>query len=239
MSAALLSPVIPSRLAQPASGVPPLEAGDTLTRAEFHRRYLAMPNIKKAELIEGIVHMPSPTKLKRHGIPHGQVNTWLGFYEAHTVGVEAASNATVLLDLSNEYQPDVFLRIAPKCGGQTKDTEDDYVTGAPELVVEIASSSASTDMNQKKRVYLRNGVREYLVWLTRENKIVWWSLKDSDYSPFEPDEHGIIRSEVFPGLWLNTTAILSGDKAAVLTTLQSGLATDEAIAFRAQLSATG
>jgi len=152
-----------------------------------------------------------------------------------TPGTGAASNATVLLDLTNELQPDAFLRIAPAHGGQSKDTDDDYVTGDPELVIEIASSSASNDMNQKKRAYLRNGVCEYLVWLTRENRIVWWGLKDSDYQPLIPDDQGILRSEVFPGLWLNSEAILNGDMAAVLRTLQQGLNTEEAIAFREKL----
>ncbi len=239
MSAVVVTPVIPSRLAQPASDLPPLEQGDTLTRAEFHRRYSAMPGVKKAELIEGTVHMPSPTKYLRHGKPHSQIGTWLGVYEASMAGTEGGSNATVLLDLTNELQPDAFLRIAPAHGGQTKDTDDDYVTGAPELVIEIASSSASTDMNQKKRAYLRNGVCEYLVWLTRENRIVWWALKDSDYQPLIPDDLGIMRSEVFPGLWLNTTAILAGDMASVLSTLQQGLNTEDSVAFRAKLGSQG
>lgn len=234
MTAAVIPPVMPSR--QPlAEEVPPLEQGDTLTRAEFHRRYSAMPKVKKAELIEGVVHMPSPTKYKRHGKPHGQISTWLGVYEAATEGVEFASNTTVFLDLANELQPDVILRIAPEYGGQTKDTEDDYLTGAPELVVEVASSSASTDMNQKKRAYLRNGVREYLVWLTRENRIVWWTLKDSDYQPLAADEQGVLRSEVFPGLWLDTAALLGGDMAKVLDTLRQGMDSVEAQAFRSGL----
>ena len=40
----------------------PLENGDRLTRAEFERRYAAMPRLKKAELIEGIVYVPSPVR---------------------------------------------------------------------------------------------------------------------------------------------------------------------------------
>ena len=38
----------------------PLEHGDHLTREEFERRYEAMPHVRKAELIEGVVYMPSP-----------------------------------------------------------------------------------------------------------------------------------------------------------------------------------
>ncbi len=179
--------------------------------------------------------MPSPTKYKRHGEPHSSINGWLTVYAALTPGVQAASNTTIFLDLSNELQPDVLLRIAPDYGGQTKDTEDDYLTGAPELVAEVASSSAAVDMNQKKRAYLRNGVREYLVWLTREDRIVWWSLKDSDYQPLAADERGVIRSEVFPGLWLDARALLAGDMANVLDVLRQGLDSAGAQDFRATL----
>ena len=235
MTAAVIPPAMPSRQPLAAEDVPPLEQGDSLTRAEFHRRYSAMPNVKKAELIEGVVHMPSPIKYKRHAKPHSNIGHWLATYELSTPGTDWSSNASVFLDLSNELQPDALLRIAPGHGGQTKDTEDDYITGAPELVVEVASSSAAVDMNQKKRAYLRNGVREYLVWLTRENRVVWWTLKDSDYQPLASDEQGIVRSEVFPGLWLDTTALLAGDMAKVLAVLKQGLDSDQALAFRATL----
>lgn len=44
----------------PRSAIPPLENGDGLSRAEFERRYDAMPELKKAELLEGIVYMAAP-----------------------------------------------------------------------------------------------------------------------------------------------------------------------------------
>ncbi|MGO9600026.1 MAG: Uma2 family endonuclease, partial [Isosphaeraceae bacterium] len=144
--------------------LPPLENGDRLTRPEFERRYEAMPELKKAELIEGVVYMPSPVRHRRHSRPNYHLSTWVGFYETMTPGVEGGGNGTVRLDLDNEPQPDVYLMIAPEQGGQAKLSADDYVEGAPELVAEVASSSASYDLHVKLHVYRRSGVREYLVW---------------------------------------------------------------------------
>src|SRR2546427_3449968 len=85
--------------------LPPLEGGDRLTRSEFERRYDAMPQLKKAELIEGVVYMPSPVRCKSHGQPHGQIMSWVGVYSAATPGVDFADNATLRLDPDNEPQP--------------------------------------------------------------------------------------------------------------------------------------
>ena len=195
--------------------MPPLENGDRLTRAEFERRYAAMPHLKKAELVEGIVHRPSPVRLKKHAKPDASIVTWLGTYEAATPGIELADNATVRLDLDNEPQPDVLLRILPEAGGQSHDSADDYVAGAPELVAEVASSSASYDVHEKKRAYRRNQVQEYLVWLVDERRLEWWALRESDYVPLLVDD-GLIKSQVFPGLWLDTKALVNGQSAEVL-----------------------
>jgi Uma2 family endonuclease len=216
--------------------MPPLENGDRLTRAEFERRYAAMPHLKKAELIESVVHMPSPVRLKKHAKPHATLVTWLGTYEAATPGIELADNATVRLDLDNEPQPDVLLRVLPDAGGQSHDSADDYVEGAPELVAEVASSSASYDVHEKKRAYRRNRVQEYLVWLVDEKRLEWWELHEDDYVEL-PREGGLIKSRIFPGLWLDTAALLNGQSADVLNQLERGLATEEHRAFAAHLRA--
>ena len=130
--------------------IPPLESGDRLSRHEFERRYTAMPHIKKAELIEGIVYVASPLRFRSHGQPHGDLIVWLGNYKVSTRGVELGDNVTVRLDLDNEPQPDVVLLI-DELGGQARISEDDYVEGAPELVAEVAASSASNDLHDKKR----------------------------------------------------------------------------------------
>ncbi|MGZ3472634.1 MAG: Uma2 family endonuclease, partial [Isosphaeraceae bacterium] len=150
----------PAPTRHPVELVPELENGDRLTREEFERRYEAMPNLKKAELIEGAVYMPSPVRQRRHSRPHLHLCTWLGHYEAGTPGVEGGDNGSIRLDLDNEPQPDAFLFIQPECGGQARISSDDYVEGAPDMVAEVASSSASYDLGVKLQVYRRNGVRE-------------------------------------------------------------------------------
>jgi Uma2 family endonuclease len=216
--------------------MPILENGDCLSRAEFERRYGAMPHLNKAELIEGVVYVPSPVRHRLHGRPHTHVIAWLGQYEAHTPGVEASDNSTVRLDLDNEPQPDALLIIDPQQGGQTHISEDGYIEGAPELVVEVASSSASYDLHAKRHAYRRNGVREYVVWRVLDQQIDWFVLREGQYEHLQPDSDGLLRSEGFAGLWLDPEALVRGDMATVLDTGQQGLASPEHGDFVAHLN---
>ncbi|MFN6182297.1 MAG: Uma2 family endonuclease [Dolichospermum sp.] len=218
----------------PILTIPPLENGDKLTRHEFERRYHAMPNLKKAELIEGVVYVASPVRAKQHGKPHARIMTWLGTYEAATPGVEALDNTTVLLDTDNEPQPDALLRI--ETGGQSRINKDDYVEGAPELIVEIAASSASYDLHEKLKVYRRNQVQEYLIWRVYDHQFDWFRLQQGEYIQLQPNADNIICSQVFPGLWLDKTALLAGDLGKVLAVLQQGLASPEPENFISKLS---
>ena len=220
----------------PVRQVPELRAGDRLTRAEFERRYSAMPNVKKAELIEGVVYMPSPVTYTEHAGPHFKIVTWLGVYLAATPGVQGGDNATVRLDLENDPQPDAFLRIAPQSGGRSWD-EEKYVAGPPELIAEVAASSASYDLHDKLRAYQRNGVREYLVWRVWDSAIDWFALREGRFERLPRTEAGLYESEVFPGLWLDMAALLRHDLAQVLAVLQQGLASPEHAAFVARLQA--
>jgi len=201
----------------------PLENGDQLTRIEFERRCAAMSDEKKVELIEGIVYMAAALRYKSHGKPHASIMTWLGTYEAATPGVGLADNTTVRLDNDNELQPDALLRVEQ--GGQSIISEDDYVEGAPELIVEIAASSASIDAHQKLKIYRRNNVQEYLIWRVYEQQLDWFRLIEGEYIKLLADSEGIIKSEIFPGLWLDEQSLLTGNLAQVLTILQQGIAT--------------
>ena len=236
-----LTELLPNRApAQPrertaSTTLPPLESGDRLTRWEFERRYAAMPTVKKVELLKGVVYMGSPVRFRSHAKPHSQVLTWLGVYCAATPGVEMADNATLRLDAENEVQPDALLYLPPEGSEHICITEDDYLEGVPELIVEIAASSAAYDMHDKWRVYRRNGVQEYLVWLVYEQRLHWWQWQEGEYIPLTPDAQGIIRSHQFPGLDLAVTALLAGDLAQVLTTLQAGLASQAHTDFVAKL----
>jgi hypothetical protein len=220
-----------------APPIPPLENGDRLTRAEFERRYSAMPHLKKAELIEGVVYMPSPVRHQSHGRPHAHLIGWLVAYEAATPGVMVADNSTVRLDMDNEPQPDAILLIDPAWGGQTRRSSDDYIEGGPELVAEIAASHVSQALNAKLTVYRRNGVREYIVWRVADQAIDWFVLRDSTFEPLALDANGWYRSTVFAGLWLDAPALVSGNLAQMLAVLQQGSASPEHAAFVARLAA--
>ena len=206
---------------------PLLEAGDRLSRDEFERRYERMPQTKKAELIEGIVYMPSPVRARKHGQPHHQLGTWLGLYVSETPGIACFDNSTVRLDLDNEPQPDLVLLKLPEKGGQARISAEDYIEGAPELAVEIVASSRSYDLHQKKGAYRRNGVRDYLAWITGEQRVAWWELREAEYQELVPDAHGLLKSSAFPGLWLNTEALLKGNLKTVLASLRRGLDSPE------------
>jgi Uma2 family endonuclease len=217
------------------SVLPVLENGDCLTRAEFERRYEAMQHLKKAELIEGVVYMPSPVRHSQHGSPHAHLVGLLFQYAVRTPGVEVGDNSSVRLDLDNEPQPDALLFIHPARGGRVRIAPDGIIEGAPELVAEVASSSVSYDLHAKLRVYRRNGVQEYIVWRVLEREIDWFVLRGGQYEPLSGDAQGLIRSEIFPGLWLDPAALVRGDLTTALTVVQQGLASSEHQAFSARL----
>ena len=213
---------------------PPLECGDHLTRPEFERRYAAMPGLKIAELIEGIVYMPSPVSLS-HSRLHAALVTWLGNYAIATPGIEAADNTSVRLDMDNEPQPDAVLFILPDFGGTVTIDPDDYISGAPDFVAEIAASTASIDLNAKLRSYQRNGVQEYVVILTRAKEIRWHTLHDGAFVIVDPTPDGLYRSITFPGLALDGAAMLRGDYVRVMERLREGIGSEEHEQFVRQL----
>ncbi|MGB3695627.1 MAG: Uma2 family endonuclease [Spirulinaceae cyanobacterium] len=215
------------------------ENGDRLSRKEFERLYQLMPHQKKAELIEGVVYVASPVRIKRHAEPHADIMIWLGAYKVATPGVELADNATVRLDLDNEPQPDALLRLNEACGGQSRIDEDDYIEGAPELIVEVAASSASYDLYDKLQVYRRNGVQEYLVWIVPEKQFRWYVLKEGEYQQQPTNTSGILTSSVFPGLNLDVQALLKGEMQQVLTVLQEGFNSEEHQAFVDKIAGNG
>jgi Uma2 family endonuclease len=218
------------------TSIPPLENGDRLTRAEFHRRYEAMPENVKAELIRGIVYMSSPVRAKKHGIPHANMTSFLGVYRMSTEGVDLLDNVTYIVSERYEPQPDIVLRIDEKYGGKSWINEDDYLEGAPELIVEIASSTASYDLHDKLEIYERKGVQEYVVWRVLDEQIDWFSLENGKYERLAPNKNGVVESRVFPGLRLNPRAMLKEDLAQVLRDLQKGLQSKKYKDFVARLS---
>jgi len=208
--------------------LPPLESGDRLSRAEFERRYEAMPHLKKAELIEGVVYVGSPVLIPTHAQPHARMVTILGTFVFATPGIDFADNGSIRIDEDdNEPQPDVFLWIDVPGKGQAYVDDEGYLVGAPELAIEVAASSASYDLHDKLEMYRHNGVQEYGVWRTYQGKFDWFRLEGDEYQRVTPDEKGIIASTTFPGLWLNVQALIAGNLAAVMEDLQVGLQSDE------------
>ena len=205
-------------MATTTRSLPVLESGDRLPRDEFHQRYCARPDIKKAELVEGVVYVASPVRADVHGQPVGRVAVWLGHYQMQTPGVELAVDTTVKLDARNEVQPDACLwRDEP---GRVQ-VRDGYVEGAPQLVVEVAASSASYDLHDKKEAYRRNGVPEYVVWRVLDAALDWFRLDAAtgQYVLVAPDEQGHIESTSFPGLRLAVAKLLAGDVRGVVAAL--------------------
>lgn len=210
--------------------LPLLEAGDHVDQATFHAYYTAMPETFRAELIGGVVVVPSPRSWG-HGRHHARVMTWLDTYTIATPGTQTADNATTILGDTSEPQPDAALIIESARGGQTGLSADGYITGAPELVVEVASSSAAIDLHAKRRDYEQAGVREYVVVVLRQRTVRWFVWQEGVYQEVAPDADGIFRSRVFPGLWLHAEALLQLNGAQILDVLHQGLATPEHAAF--------
>jgi Uma2 family endonuclease len=216
--------------------IPPLEEGQRLDADEFLRRYEAMPHLTGAELIEGVVRMPSPVRLIGHGEEHAYLVGWMVNYKVLTPGTRAGDNTTTRLDLGNVPQPDVCLLIDPRHGGKVRIDEKGYVVGAAELVAEVSGTRTERDLVERLAIYQRNGVREYIVWRIEDRQIDWFVLRDGRFVPLTPGPDGVRRSEVFPGLWLDGAALVAGDLGRTFAVLQQGLASPEHAAFVARLA---
>jgi Uma2 family endonuclease len=219
---------------QTAPPIPKLRHGERLSREEFRRRYEAMPDVT-AELLDGVVYIMSSPVSEFHGTPHADLITWMGNYKAFTPGVVGGDNTTLHLHVSSDAQPDAYLRIDSTHGGSTLLDERGYVVGPPELIGEVAFSSVAYDKSIKLPIYEREGVREFVLWRVENGTIDWYGLRQGRYELLSPDEQGIVRSEVFPGLWLRPAALVGGNMAEVIAVLQQGVASEEHLQFVEQL----
>jgi Uma2 family endonuclease len=212
----------------------PLVAGQRLDRATFHELYETMPPGTRAELIGGIVHRPGPVD-REHARATGKVVTWLGLYERQTPGVEVLDGATTALDDLGEPEPDALLRILPEWGGQTRD-EGSIIAGPPELVVEVARATRFIDLGPKRADYERAGVLEYVVRALEPDEVLWHTWHEGRLTIVPPGPDGLYRSLVFPGLWLDSAALLANDLDGLDATLDRGLASPEHAEFVAHLA---
>jgi len=223
-----MSTVVAEHRKMPGDEVPELCNGDRLTQPEFHRRYEALPDDDRFELIGGVVYMASPLGLP-HGTCHTRLSLVLSHYQAATPGTEHADNTTVILGEESEPQPDSLLMILPEYGGQTRLHRRRYILGAPEFVAEVAHSSRAVDLHLKKADYQKAGVVEYLVVCLEEMELQWFSFKPR--RAIVAGKDGIFRSRVFPGLWIDGPALLARDSSRLLQVVGQGIASSEHAAF--------
>lgn len=205
-----------------------LQSGDHMGREEFHEIYSQMPEDFRAELIGGIVYVASPMKAP-HGRYHVSLSMLFGIYLTKTPGVDVVNNTTVILSDDNEPQPDLAMFLLPEFGGRTRLTEDDYLEGAPELIAEIAFSSKSIDLHAKRAEYAQHGVLEYLVLNLKDERVHWFDLAND--SELHADADGVIRVKKFPGLWIDTRALLKRDHKRLAETLATGTSSPEHAEF--------
>jgi len=183
-----------------------------------------MPEVKRAELIGGVVYMPSPVSVD-HSDHDTLVIGWLSYYAARTSGCAAGNSGTWLM-LEDAPQPDAHLRILPEYGGQSR-VEGSYYAGAPELAVEVSLSSASYDLGPKMELYRAAGVQEYVTVLLAESRIAWYRLVNRKYITLQPGSDGLLRSVVFPGLWLDAAALIALNRPRIFDVLDLGLRSPE------------
>jgi hypothetical protein len=221
---------LPAESVQVSNGspMPLLENGDKLTQEEFLRRWEAAPLLKRAELLGGEVFMPSPVS-PEHGEREGDVGTWLGVYRLATPGLALGHNTSLLVP-SDVPQPDTYLRVLPEYGGKAR-AEKKVLRGAPELIVEVCAWSAAYDLNRKFEIYQSAGVVEYVTVLLFEREVRWHVREGERLVVMAPDSDGIHRSHVFPGLWLDGSALLASDIERVIAVLQDGIASPQHQAF--------
>lgn len=217
------------------AGLLPLRNGEHLSRGEFERRWEATQGLKLAELIEGIVFM-SPPISDVHGSSHSLLFRYLDRYAEATPGVRTRITTSLRLDNRNEYQPDCLLRIENPAFGRSRVSPDGYLEGAPEMVAEIAVTSADYDAHEKREVYERLGVQEYLLWQVMDSQCLWMTLEDGKYVPLNPRADGVSCSQVFPGLWLDLPALLAGNERRVGAVLGRGLHSAEHLVFVKKLA---
>ena len=212
----------------------PLCEGEQLPREEFMRRWEAMPDLKFAELIDGIVHMPSPIS-RIHCDFHARLFGWLWTFGSATPGCTLLPAGTWLMSDDSAPQPDLAFCILSERGGQSS-IEGEYSAGVPELIVEISYTTGARDSGIKQRLYERSGVLEYIIVKPQKRQIVWNELAAGKYREIQPGADGLLRSRVFPGLWLNAEALWNNDHTALSKAIQQGTSTPEHAGFVRKLA---
>ena len=214
----------------------PFDNGDEMDQPTFHALYEKAPEGFRAELIDGVVYFKMPT-LQNHGRPHAKVITWLSNYSAETPSTDVSDAPTLKLGLKSEPEPDGCLYLLPEVGGACRVDDEGYLSGPPELVVEVANTTMAIDLGRKKRDYEQSGVKEYVVVLPVEKSIIWYYRRKDRFVELQPTSDGYLKSHCFPGLWLNAGLFFSNGAAAVLRMVRFGLSSPEHAVFVEALNA--
>ena len=214
-----------------ADELPPLYDGQRLSQPEFHRLYERVPPKQWFELIDGVVHMAAAESHRHNRLAHF-LGSLLFHYEVATPQVDGVPGTTTIIDEKNEPEPDLQLRIRANFGGQTSVPASGYVTGAPELVIEVSYSTLNKDLRKKLPIYRDVGVQEYWVICVEAAVIRWFVWPEGER---QIDADGILRSITFPGLWIDSRALFEERMVDLLSVLNEGLKTPEHAAFVAKL----
>jgi Uma2 family endonuclease len=201
--------------------------GDKMSQREFSKIYSKLPEPYKAELVAGIVYEPPPPTLL-HSVGDLDLSALLRYYTAYTPGTQSGHDCSVILSDEDQVQPDSFLRVLPELGGQSANWRR-KIKGAPELVAEVSFSSRSIDLHIKKERYAKFGVKEYIIFCVEPSLIQGLNLASGEMLPM--DENGVIRSEIFPGLWIDARSLSTGDYKSAFETLSLGLQSSQHKAF--------
>jgi Uma2 family endonuclease len=211
------------------------DSGYRLSKEEFIRRYEARKDIRRAELLNGIVFIMASPVSRSHSQGHLSAAHLITNYVEATPLVIGDIDATLLLHGDNAVQPDGLLRVDPRAGGKATLTEKEYIKGPPELVIEISVSTESYDLTFKKDIYLEAGIAEYVVWQALDAKLHWFKRRGDAYEDLKVGDDGIVKSAAMPGFWVDVGAFVRGDLAALKVAMSKGLASPEHASFVVEL----
>ena len=221
-----------------------LRDGERIPPDEFRRRCGVLEAVGvdfRVEYVNGVVRMMPPPNFAGHTHPIRVMQGLLSAYTRQTPGVIDYTESGVTLpveETSADVSPDLCLVVQPGRGGQMSVDDAGYFVGPPELVVEVANSSLSYDLGEKRDLYEAAGVQEYLVHATRERRLLMMRRDGDRFRTVMPDADGVLASRIFPGLVFDTAAIIADDIAAAEATLDRVMQSPEVAAAHQNLVAS-
>ncbi len=170
-----------------------------------HADLLAIPEDNKLrEIIDGDLYVTPSPFVSHQRILQNLYDALWQFLRANPSGELLHAPLDVILSDHDVLQPDLLF-----VGTERTNILKDWVRGAPDLAVEILSSTtASRDRGLKMRTYARYGVREYWLVDPEQKTVEVYRLVEAGYElarTFQSTD--TLTSELFPGLGLPVTPI--------------------------------